>query len=170
MSNSAEQVDLWWEVTSCSSGGVDKVRGWREEARSYLYDRCLKCRRTCFTYYQTEFQFCVCENLTVELQSSKLCSTSSSHSWRFPPRTLSGTSWKDPPYCWSPSSTKTTTGPSSRRRVTLERCWKDLPQVSDAVVSTDSGDEWSLTGIWPSDTGCTWCSGILTRVLGKTGA
>lgn len=39
-----------------------------------------------------------------------------------------------------------TTGPSSKRHVTQERCSRDPLQVGDIVILKDPGDNWAVIG------------------------
>lgn len=54
-----------------------------------------------------------------------------SRSWKFQPQTLLETLLRDQPYSWSLSSTKMTTVPFSKRRITQEKCLRDPLQVGD---------------------------------------
>lgn len=87
------------------------------------------------------------------------------HSWRFLPPTSLETSLRDRPYFSSLSSTKMTTGPSSKSRATQERCSRDPRQVGDFVIPKGPGEKWAFIWfswaamshtLWLWDLRCLW--------------
>lgn len=71
------------------------------------------------------------------------------HSWRFQRQTSLETLLRGQPYWWSLSSTKMTTGPFSKRRITREKCLRDPLQVGDIDALKGSRGERSCYWISP---------------------
>lgn len=71
------------------------------------------------------------------------------HSWRFQRQTSLETLLRGRPYWWSLSSTKMTTGPFSKRRITREKCLRDPLQVCDIDALKGSRGERSCYWISP---------------------